>query len=101
MIGTNTTVARDGLQEDSADVEAIGAGGLSGAPVRERSTVVLRSIAEKNDGSFPVIGVGGVFTASDANEKINAGATLVQVYTGFIYEGPQCVKRILRGISRN
>ena len=98
LIGTNTTISREGLAEPADMVEQIGAGGLSGAPVRTRSTEVISTISHKSGGQVPVIGVGGIFTAADAKEKINAGASMVQVYTGFIYEGPACVKRILKGL---
>ena len=99
LIGTNTTISREGLKESKDVVDEIGAGGLSGAPVRERSTEVLKEISDKAHRSFPVIGVGGIFNGQDAYEKIEAGADLVQVYTGFIYEGPTCVKRIIKGLS--
>jgi dihydroorotate dehydrogenase len=79
-------------------VEAIGAGGLSGKPVTARSTEVIRYIHQKTNGTIPMIAVGGIFTAADALEKLNAGASLVQVYTGFIYEGPGMVKRICNGL---
>jgi dihydroorotate dehydrogenase len=79
-------------------VEAIGAGGLSGKPVTARSTEVIRYIHQKTNGTIPMIAVGGIFTAADAIEKLNSGASLVQVYTGFIYEGPGMVKRICNGL---
>ena len=75
-------------------VEKIGAGGLSGLPVQKRSTEIVRYINQKTGGSIPIIASGGIFTAADAKEKINAGASLVQVWTGFIYEGPAIVKNI-------
>ncbi len=74
------------------------AGGISGAPLRARATEVIRYIAQQTRGELPIIGVGGIFTADDAWEKITAGASLVQVYTGWIYEGPWMVKRILQGL---
>lgn len=79
-------------------VEEIGAGGLSGKPVAARSTEVIASLRSKLGPNFPIIGVGGIFTAEDAKEKLAAGATLLQVYTGFIYEGPGMVKRICKGL---
>ena len=79
-------------------MEAIGNGGLSGNPVRERSTEVIRYLSEKSDKAFPIIGVGGIHSPEDAIEKLDAGAVLVQVYTGFIYEGPGLVKRINKKI---
>ncbi|GIS04402.1 MAG: hypothetical protein CM15mP107_0220 [Bacteroidota bacterium] len=84
------------LATNKSQVDAIGAGGLSGLPVRDRSTEVIAYIHEKSKGSFPIIGVGGIYTADDAIEKIKAGASLVQVYTGFIYEGPSMVKKYVR-----
>ena len=99
LIGTNTTISRAGLSESHQMVEKIGAGGLSGAPVRDRSDEVVRVISEKSRGNVPVIGVGGIFNAAHARAKLDGGASLVQIYTGFIYEGPACVKRILKGIN--
>ena len=98
LIATNTTISRDNLITDKQTVDSIGAGGLSGAPVKTMSTSVIKFLSEKSNGKFPIIGVGGIQTAADAFEKMNAGASLVQVYTGFIYEGPGMVKRILKGI---
>jgi len=98
VIATNTTISRSGLKTSQTEVEAIGAGGLSGAPVRERSTEVIRYLAEKSNKSFTIIGVGGILTAADAREKMEAGADLVQVYSGMVYEGPGMVKRILRSL---
>ena len=79
-------------------VEEIGAGGLSGKPVSERSTEVIRYLATKSNKSFPIIGVGGIHSEQDALEKLDAGADLIQLYTGFIYEGPGLVKRINQAI---
>lgn len=98
VVATNTTISRDGLSTPSSEVENIGAGGLSGLPVKDRSTEVIRYLHQKSQGKFPIIGVGGIFNAEDAKEKLDAGASLVQVYTGFIYEGPGIVKNILRGL---
>lgn len=95
LIATNTTISRADLQTPSQEVETIGAGGLSGKPVRRRSTEVIRYLHEKSGGAFPIIAVGGIFTKQDYEEKLAAGASLVQVYTGFIYEGPGMVRRIL------
>lgn len=100
LIATNTTIDRSMLVTNKSQVDAIGAGGLSGLPVRDRSTEVIAYIHEKSKGAFPIIGVGGIYTADDAIEKIKAGASLVQVYTGFIYEGPSMVKRICKGILK-
>ncbi|MEQ8715000.1 MAG: dihydroorotate dehydrogenase (quinone), partial [Cyclobacteriaceae bacterium] len=84
----------EGLNTSEQDIAAIGAGGLSGKRVGKRSTEVIRYLHEQGEGKFPIIGVGGIFTAKDALDKIRAGASLVQVYTGFVYEGPAIVKRI-------
>lgn len=98
VIATNTTIDRSRLKTDKNNVEAIGNGGLSGNPVRERSTEVIRYLSEKSEKAFPIIGVGGIHSPEDAIEKLDAGAVLVQVYTGFIYEGPGLVKRINKKI---
>ncbi len=100
VIATNTTISRDNLKTDKQRIEQIGAGGLSGKVVRGRSTEVIRYLNEKSNGELPIIGVGGINTAADAIEKLEAGASLVQVYTGFIYEGPGMVKRINKGIMK-
>lgn len=101
VIATNTTISREGLKTPRARVEEIGAGGLSGKPVTNRSTEVIRYLKDKSGNAFPIIGVGGIHSAEDAIEKLNAGADLVQVYTGFIYEGPGLIKRINKGILRD
>jgi dihydroorotate dehydrogenase len=100
IVATNTTIERGNLSSHSALLgEHIGSGGLSGAPLRERSTEVVKYIHYKTNGQIPIIASGGIFTGKDAMEKINAGATLVQVWTGFIYEGPSIVKKILKGLN--
>ena len=86
------------MKTSSSRVEEIGAGGLSGKPVRNRSTEVIRYLATKSNKSFPIIGVGGIHSAEDALEKLDAGADLIQVYTGFIYEGPKLMKQINKAI---
>ena len=96
LVATNTTISREGLLTSKEQVEAIGAGGLSGAPLRERATEVVRYLAERSSGRLTIIASGGIFTAADAHEKIAAGASLVQVWTGFIYEGPFIVRRMCR-----
>lgn len=96
VIATNTTISRDGLRTPERQVEAIGAGGLSGAPVRARSTEVVRYLRQR--GSFAIIGVGGVEDGPTAREKIEAGADLVQVYSGMVYTGPGIVRSCLDGI---
>lgn len=98
IVATNTTIDRSNLVTPTAEVEAIGAGGLSGKPLRKRATEVIRYLHSKSRGSFPIIAVGGIYTAADALEKLEAGASLVQVYTGFIYEGPAIAKNICKGI---
>jgi dihydroorotate dehydrogenase len=98
VIATNTTIDRSGLQTSSSELETIGAGGLSGKPLKNRSTEVIRYLSKKSGGSFPIVGVGGIQNAADAKEKLDAGASLVQVYTGFIYEGPSIAKNICRGL---
>ncbi|UTW66753.1 quinone-dependent dihydroorotate dehydrogenase [bacterium SCSIO 12643] len=99
VIATNTTISRDGLKTDPKITSEMG--GLSGKPVKSRSTEVIKYLYQKSNGSFPIIGVGGIQTAQDAIEKLEAGASLVQVYTGFIYEGPYMIKRICDGILKH
>lgn len=102
IIATNTTIDRAGLQTEvlteTGTLITAEAGGISGAPLRQRSTDVIRFIYQQTHGQLPIIGVGGVASAEDAWAKITAGASLVQVYTGFIYEGPWLIKRILQGL---
>ena len=98
IVATNTTISREGLITPAADVAAIGAGGLSGAPVRNRATEVIKYIHTNSKGTITIIASGGIFTAADAREKLDAGASLVQVYTGFIYEGPGIAKNICKGL---
>jgi dihydroorotate dehydrogenase len=100
IIATNTTTSRDHLQSSASRIASAGEGGLSGRPLRERSNEVIRTIYRLTNGSLPIIGVGGVFTAEDAWEKICAGASLIQLYTGFIYEGPGVARRINEGLRR-
>lgn len=100
VIATNTTIDRGGLKTDKTEVEALGAGGISGKPLTKRSTEVIRYLHQKSKGTLPIIGVGGIHTAEDALEKLEVGATLVQVYTGFIYEGPGIVKKINQEILK-
>ncbi|MCD6066471.1 MAG: dihydroorotate dehydrogenase [Bacteroidetes bacterium] len=98
VIATNTTIAREPLISDKAKVESIGMGGLSGKPLAKRSTEVIRYLHAKSNAAFPIIGVGGIHSAEDAIEKLKAGASLVQLYTGFIYEGPGLIKQINKKI---
>src|SRR5690606_41772594 len=99
IIATNTTIARDGLR--SSERLTSQEGGVSGQPLTERATEVIRYLATKSGGTFPIIGVGGIHTPEDALEKLEAGATLIQLYTGFIYEGPDLVKRICKKLVVN
>ena len=96
VIATNTTLNREGLQSKHKEE----AGGLSGKPLTQRSTEVIRFLVEKSNNAFPIIGVGGIHSPDDAIEKLNAGAALVQVYTGFVYEGPAAVKNINKALLK-
>ncbi len=100
IIATNTTIGREGLTTDAAVVEAAGAGGLSGAPLRDRSLQVLRRVRAAVPADFCVISVGGIDTAADAAERLAAGATLVQGYTAFLYRGPLWARQVTRGLAR-
>jgi dihydroorotate dehydrogenase len=99
IIATNTTIARDGLKTSQERLAAIGNGGLSGAPLTRRSTEVVRYLRERLGKTYPIIAVGGIMSAADAIEKLEAGADLVQIYTGFIYEGPGLIKAINKAIA--
>ena len=96
VIATNTSITREGLKSKSQ----FEMGGLSGQPIKKRSTEVIKYLAEKSNKSFPIIGVGGIHSAEDALEKLNAGADLVQIYTGFIYKGPKLIKDINKAIIK-
>lgn len=98
IIATNTTISRDGLK--TKDVENIGAGGLSGRPLTKRSTEVISSIYRYSKGTIPIVGVGGIFDAKDAFDKIAAGASLIQAYTGFVYGGPYFARDVNVGLAR-
>ena len=98
IIATNTTLSRDNLRTDKRTVDACGAGGLSGKPLTSRATKMIAELYQLTGGRIPLIGVGGIFTAQDAWEKICAGASLVQLYTGFIYKGPRIVRQINEGL---
>jgi len=100
IIATNTSISREGLTINTEEISALGNGGLSGQPICSRSTDVIRYIHKKTGGSLPIIGVGGIMSPEDALEKLEAGATLLQLYTGFIYEGPGLVKRINKAIIK-
>ncbi len=100
LIATNTTIGREGLLTPSTKVEQLGSGGLSGAPLTDKSTEVIRYLSSKVGDNLVIIGVGGITTPQDAIDKLKAGATLVQIYTGFIYEGPSFIKRINRELIK-
>jgi dihydroorotate dehydrogenase len=100
VVATNTTISREGLKSERSKVEAIGNGGLSGAPLTNRSTNVIKYLRKNLGPKFPIIGVGGIMNAQDALDKIRAGADLVQLYSGFIYEGPGLIKDINNSILR-
>jgi dihydroorotate dehydrogenase len=99
IVATNTTIRRENLITEARVIGQIGNGGLSGTPLRQRSTEIIRYISEKTNGNLTIIGVGGIMSPQDAVEKIHAGASLVQVYTGFIYEGPGIVKKLNKALS--
>lgn len=101
VIASNTTISREGLMTSKETIEQIGNGGLSGKPVKNRSTEVIRYLKDNAKKPFPIIGVGGINSPEDAIEKINAGASLIQLYTGFIYQGPALIKRINKLIVEN
>ena len=98
IVATNTTISRKGLSYPDSEIEAIGNGGLSGKPLKDKSTEVIRYLYQKSNGSIPIIGVGGIMTAQDAKEKLEAGAKLVQLYTGFIYEGTGLINEIIKSL---
>ncbi len=98
LIATNTTIDRSGLLGSKRKIEKLGAGGISGKPLTKRSTEVISYLHKKTEGKIPIIGVGGIMNGRDAKEKMDAGASLVQLYTGFIYKGPGLVKECVRAI---
>jgi dihydroorotate dehydrogenase len=99
LVATNTTISREQLKTPNAKLQTIGAGGLSGAPVRKRATEVVQYLSQQTQHKIPIIASGGIFTGADAKEKLDAGAELVQVWTGFIYEGPSIVKNICQYLA--
>ena len=101
IIATNTTISRANLTTEKSTIAAIGDGGLSGTPVRERSTEVIRYLYDKSGKTLKIIGVGGIASAADAKEKLDAGAVLVQVYSGMVYAGPGLVKTINQSLVKN
>lgn len=100
IVATNTTITRDALKTTSEEIAAIGNGGMSGSPITARSLEVVRYIHDKTDGRLPIIAVGGIMSVQDAMNMFEAGATLIQLYTGFIYEGPGLAKRINRELIK-
>jgi dihydroorotate dehydrogenase len=101
VVAANTTIKRDNLKTQADRIEKIGNGGLSGKPIKDTSTSVIRYISKKTNGQLPIIGVGGIMSPNDAKEKLDAGAHLIQVYTGFIYEGPAMIKRINKHLAKS
>jgi dihydroorotate dehydrogenase len=99
IIATNTTISREGLQTPAARVEEVGAGGLSGRPLTDRALEVMRLLRNRVGPDLTLIGVGGISTVEDARARLDAGATLLQGYTAFVYEGPLWPRRIVRGVS--
>ena len=100
IVATNTTIERKNLQTPKEKLELMGAGGLSGSPLKSRSTEIIRYIKSKSGTSLAIVGSGGIFVAEDAREKIDAGASLIQLWTGFIYEGPSIIRKILLELSK-
>ena len=101
VIASNTSTTRANLKTSEERLKEIGNGGVSGQPIKNQSTKVIRYLSEKSNKAFPIIGVGGIHSAEDALEKIEAGADLVQIYTGFIYEGPSLIKKINKAILKS
>ena len=100
LVVSNTSITRKNLHTNTALIKEMGAGGLSGKPLREKASALINDIAHKTKHQIPIMGSGGVFTPGDAREKLKAGAGLIQVWTGFIYEGPGIVKEILQGVRQ-
>jgi len=101
LVASNTTIEKKNLLTPETVLESIGAGGLSGKPLQKRNTEIIQHIHEKTNGQLPIIASGGIFTGADAQEKLSAGASLVQVWTGFVYEGPSIVKNIAAHLKKN
>jgi dihydroorotate dehydrogenase len=101
IVATNTTILRENLNYSDKFIENIGAGGLSGKPLTDKSTEIIKYIADKSNKTFAIIGVGGIMSPEDAKAKLDAGADLVQIFTGFIYNGPAFVKQINKYLATN
>ena len=101
IVATNTTIDRSSLSTQQEKIESIGNGGLSGKPLTKKSTEIISYIHKKTKGEIPIIGVGGIHSPDDAIEKLKAGASLIQLYTGFIYEGPSIVKKINKELIKH
>lgn len=101
IVAGNTTRSRDGLSIDQTKIDKIGNGGLSGAPLHKKNVELVKYIHTKSEGRLPIIGVGGIMSGADAQEMIDAGASLVEIYSGFIYEGPALVKKIIKHLEKN
>jgi len=101
VVATNTTISRENLSYDAKYIENLGNGGISGRVLKQRATQIIKYINEKSNESIPIIGVGGISSAEDALEKLHAGASLIQIYTGFIYEGPKLIKDINKAIIKD
>ena len=101
LVVSNTTISREGLTTPATEVASMGAGGLSGLPLKQKTTLLVKYIYEKTNGKIPIMASGGIFTTEDAREKLEAGARLLQVWTGFVYEGPAIVKKIYRNLYPN
>lgn len=98
LVATNTTISRANLITSATEINSIGSGGLSGKPITQRSTEVVNYLHQQTNGNIPIIASGGIFTGNDAKEKLDAGASLIQVWTGFVYEGPSIVKKICNAL---
>ena len=101
IVAGNTTRSREGLTIDQAKIDKIGNGGMSGAPVHKKNVELVQHIHTKSEGKLPIIGVGGIMSGADAQDMIDAGASLVEIYSGFIYEGPALVKKIIKHLEKN
>jgi dihydroorotate dehydrogenase len=101
IVAGNTTRSRDGLSISQAKIDQIGNGGLSGAPLHKKNVELVRYVHQKSEGKLPIIGVGGIITPEDAKAMLDAGASLVEIYSGFIFEGPGLIKRIIKYLENS